>query len=101
MSSNLNSISLFSGFLGSFFVISSFLFQLKKICDSKDAEGTSWGLLINQLFTSICFSISAGINFFLTGILNLPFLVCNIFLFLLFIVMCILKVKYKKTVVNI
>ena len=97
MYNNLSFISLVCGFIGCFCVIGSFLSQLYDIYKRKDASGTSWGLIIMQMLTCILFSLSAGINIYLGGIINLPFLLANIILLFLFIIMVYLKIKYKQT----
>lgn len=89
-------ISLICGFVGCCFVIFSFVFQLYEIYKTKNAKGTSWGLIINQIITCILFGLSAGINVYLTGVTNLPFLVANSTLLLLFFVMSYLKIIYSK-----
>ena len=91
---NLELLSLILGFIGCFFVILSFSFQLYEIYRTKTAKGTSWGMIIAQIFTCFLFGSSAAINIYLTGINNLPFFVANLTLFLLFIVMIYLKIKY-------
>ena len=91
---NLHIVSLVSGFLGCFFVIYSFICQLIIIYKTKNADGTSWGLISCQILTSVLFCLSAGINVYLDGIMNLPFLVANGVLFLLFILIAYLKIKY-------
>tara|TARA_B100001093_G_C26411111_1_gene835616 strand:+ start:306 stop:593 length:288 start_codon:yes stop_codon:yes gene_type:complete len=88
--------SIILGFLGCFFLILSFIFQLYKIYESKSAEGTSWGLIISQILTCLLLGSSAGINVYLDGIINLPFLVANGSLFILFLVMSYLKIIYEK-----
>ena len=88
--------SIILGFLGCFFLILSFIFQLYKIYKSKSAEGTSWGLIISQILTCLLLGSSAGINVYLDGIINLPFLVANSSLFILFLVMSYLKIIYEK-----
>ena len=92
---NLELISLIIGFIGCFFVILSFSFQLYEIYKTKTAKGTSWGMIISQIFTCILFGSSAAINIYLTGINNLPFFVANLTLLVLFIVMIYLKLEYN------
>jgi uncharacterized protein with PQ loop repeat len=92
---NLKLISLILGFLGCFFVIYSFICQLYQIYKNKNAEGTSWGLIISQIITCIFLGSSAGINIYLDGILNIPFFIANLTLLLLFFVMIYLKKKYQ------
>ena len=87
-------ISLISGFFGCCFVIVSFIFQLYEIYKTKNAKGTSWGLIVNQILTCMLFGLSAGINVYLSGVINLPFLVANTTLLLLFFVMSYLKIIY-------
>ncbi len=87
-------ISLILGFIGCISVILSFLFQLYQIYKSKNADGTSWGLIISQIITCILLGSSAAINIYLDGILNLPFFIANFTLLFLFIVMIYLKIKY-------
>lgn len=89
-------ISLTFGFIGCFFVILSFLFQLHQIYKAKTAKGTSWGLILSQILTCILFGSSAGINIYLDGIINLPFFVSNTVLLVLFIVMSYMKYIYSK-----
>ena len=89
-------ISLTSGFIGCFFVIFSFVCQLYEIYKTKNARGTSWGLIMSQIVTSIAFGTSAGINVYVGGSINLPFLVANSILLILFIVMSYMKYLYDK-----
>ena len=91
---NLSIISLSFGFIVCVFVILSFCFQLYKIYKSKNASGTSWGLIYSQIITSISFAVSSSINIYLDGIVNLPFLAANVILLLLFFVMAFMKYKY-------
>lgn len=92
---DLKLISLIFGFIGCFFVIYSFICQLYQIYKSKNAEGTSWGLIISQIITCILLGSSAGINIYLDGILNLPFFIANLTLLFLFFIMIYLKKKYQ------
>ncbi len=91
---NLGIISLIFGFIGCLFVVLSFCFQLYKIYKSKNASGTSWGLILSQIITSISFAISSYINMYLDGIVNLPFFAANITLLFLFFIMAFMKYKY-------
>ena len=91
---NLAIISLALGFMGCFFVIFSFMCQLYQIYRSKNAKGTSWGLIISQIITCIAFGTSAGINVYLGGMINMPFLAANSILFILFLVMSYMKYNY-------
>ena len=93
---DLKIFSLILGFLGCFFLVLSFIFQLYKIYKTKNAEGTSWGLIISQILTCLLLGSSAGINVYLDGIINLPFLVANGSLFMLFLVMSYFKILYDK-----
>jgi uncharacterized protein with PQ loop repeat len=93
---DLNILSLILGFLGCFFVVFSFICQLYEIYKTKNADGTSWGLIISQLLTCLLLGSSAGINVYLDGMINLPFLVANASLFLLFLVMVYFKILYKR-----
>lgn len=92
---DLKIISLIFGFIGCIFVIFSFLCQLYEIYKSKNADGTSWGLIISQIITCLLLGSSAAINIYLDGILNLPFFIANFTLLILFIVMIYLKNKYS------
>lgn len=74
----------------------SFVCQLYEIYKNKSAEGTSWGLIISQILTCLLLGSSAGINVYIDGIINLPFLVANGSLLILFFVMIYLKKKYEK-----
>ena len=98
---NLSIISLSFGFIGCLFVILSFCFQLFKIYKSKNASGTSWGLIYSQIITSISFAISSSINIYLDGIVNLPFLAANVILLLLFFVMAFMKYNYDNNISEI
>ena len=91
---NLKFISLILGFIGCFFVIFSFSCQLYEIYKKKSAKGTSWGLIISQIITCLLLGTSAAINIYLDGIINLPFLVANSSLLILFIIMIYLKKIY-------
>ena len=91
---DLKLFSIILGFFGCFFVILSFVCQLYEIYKKKSAEGTSWGLIISQILTCLLLGSSAGINVYLDGIINLPFLVANGSLLILFFVMIYLKNKY-------
>ena len=93
---SLETISLTFGFIGCFFVILSFLFQLHQIYKKKCASGTTWGLILSQIVTCILFGSSAGINIYLDGFINLPFFVSNVVLLVLFIVMSYMKYIYSK-----
>ena len=88
-------ISIILGFTGCFFLVSSFIFQLYDIFKNKTAKGTTWGLIISQLLTCFLLGSSAGINVYLDGIINLPFLIANGSLFFLFLVMSYFKVIYN------
>lgn len=92
---SLKIFSLILGFLGCFFVVFSFICQLYEICKTKNADGTSWGLIISQILTCFLLGTSAGINVYLDGIINLPFLVANASLLFLFFIMIYLKIIYK------
>lgn len=92
---DLKLLSLILGFLGCFFVVYSFICQLYEIYKTKNADGTSWGLIIFQLITCLLLGSSAAINVYIDGIINLPFLIANGSLFFLFIVMGFFKIKYK------
>jgi len=94
MTYNFNIISLVFGFLGCFGIIVSFMAQLKSIYNSMDASGTSWGLIVLQIIASCCLGISSGINTYFDGISNLPFLVTNLVVILLFIIMCYMKCTF-------
>ena len=83
------------GFAGCLGIIVSFIAQLHTIYKTKDATGTSWGLIILQLFASTCLAISSGINIYKDGIANLPFLVTNISVLFLFIIMSYMKYTYN------
>ena len=91
---NLAIISLSLGFMGCFFVIFSFLCQLYQIYKTKNAQGTSWGLIISQIITCFSLGSSAGINVYLGGLVNIPFLVANSILFILFMIMSYMKYNY-------
>ena len=92
---DLETLSLIFGFIGCFFVVFSFICQLYEIYKKKSADGTSWGLIISQVFTCLLLGSSAGINVYLDGIVNLPFLIANGSLFILFLIMIYLKCKYN------
>lgn len=92
---NLEVLSLIFGFIGCFFLVFSFICQLYEIYKKKNADGTSWGLIISQVFTSLLLGSSAGINVYLDGIINLPFLIANGSLLILFFIMIYLKCKYN------
>jgi uncharacterized protein with PQ loop repeat len=87
--------SLITGFLGCIGIAGSFVTQLYDIYKKKDGSGTSWGLIILQLFASVCLAISSSINIYIDGISNVPFLVTNIMVIILFIIISVLKVHYK------
>lgn len=93
-------ISLTFGFIGCFFVIFSFICQLYTIYKTKDAKGTSWGLILSQIITCLCFGSSAAINVYLGGLINMPFLIANGILFILFILMSYMKYEYDKLVTD-
>ena len=97
---NLSVISLSLGFIGCFFVTVSFFFQLYQIHRSKNAKGTSWGLIISQIITCITFGTSAAINVYIGGMVNMPFLVANSILFILFLVMSYMKYNYDNMIEN-
>ena len=86
--------SLVFGFVGCLGIIFSFCCQLYTIYQTKDASGTSWGLIILQLLASLCLGISAVFNIYLDGILNIPFLITNGVVFILFLVMSGFKRKF-------
>ena len=94
-------ISIVLGFIGCGFVIFSFICQLYEIYKTKNAKGTSWGLIISQIFTCISFGASAGINVYLGNLISLPFLVANACLILLFIIMACMKCSYDRNTINI
>ena len=87
-------VSLILGLIGCFFIILSFSCQLYEICKKKTAKGTTWGLIISQVITCILLGSSAAINIYLDGIINLPFLIANSSLLVLFIIMIYLKLIY-------
>lgn len=93
---DLKLFSIILGFIGCFFVVFSFVCQLYEIYKTKNADGTSWGLIISQILTCLFLGTSAGINVYLDGIINLPFLVANVSLFLLFLFMVYFKIIYKR-----
>ena len=70
----LNIISLTLGFIGCVFVIVSFICQLYEIYRTKNADGTSWGLILAQIITCLDFGSSAAINIYVGVLINLPFL---------------------------
>lgn len=92
---SLTIISLTLGFIGCFFVIFSFVCQLYEIYRTKNAEGTSWGLIMAQIITCLSFGSSAAINVYVGGLMNMPFLVANSILLILFFVMSYMKCKYS------
>ena len=94
-------ISIILGFIGCGFVIFSFICQLYEIYKTKNAKGTSWGLIISQIFTCISFGASAGINVYLGNLISLPFLVANTGLIILFIIMSLMKYSYDKNTTNL
>ena len=94
MDNNFGIISLVLGFTGCFGIVVSFMAQLKSIYTTRNATGTSWGLIILQLFASFCLGISSGINTYFEGISNLPFLVTNVLVVILFIIMCYMKCTF-------
>ena len=94
---SLTIISLTLGFIGCFFVIFSFVCQLYQIYRTKNAKGTSWGLITSQMITCLAFGSSAAINIYLGGLINMPFLIANSILLLLFVVMSYMKCIYDKT----
>ena len=96
MTNQLETISLFFSFIGGAFVVISFLYQLYKIFITQNSTGTSWGLIIPQIIASVFLSIGAGINVYLKGILNTPFLILNIAVTIISIVMLYLKCKFEK-----
>lgn len=93
-------ISLTLGFIGCFFLIFSFICQLYTIYKTKDARGTSWGLILSQIITCLSFGSSAAINVYLGGLINTPFLIANSILFALFIIMSYMKYEYDKLETN-
>ena len=93
---NLEYVSLTCGFIGCFFVILSFLFQLHQIYKKKSAKGTTWGLILSQIITCILFGSSAAINIYLKGYINLPFFISNAVLLILFFVMAYMKYIYSQ-----
>lgn len=92
---DLKLLSLILGFIGCFFLVYSFICQLYEIYKTKNADGTTWGLIIFQAITCLLLGLSAAINVYIDGIINLPFLIANGSLFFLFLVMGFLKMKYK------
>ena len=91
---NLVTVSIILGLIGCFFVVFSFICQLYEIYKNKSAIGTSWGLIISQVLTCLLLGTSAAINIYLDGLVNLPFLIANCSLFILFMIMIYLKIKY-------
>lgn len=87
--------SLITGFLGCIGIAISFVMQLYEIYKKKDGSGTSWGMIILQLLASICLATSSSINIYVDGVSNVPFLITNLMVIILFIVIAFLKVKYK------
>tara|TARA_E500000178_G_C16410069_1_gene482606 strand:- start:227 stop:529 length:303 start_codon:yes stop_codon:yes gene_type:complete len=90
--------SLITGFLGCVGIAISFVMQLCEIYKKKDGSGTSWGMIILQLLASICLATSSSINIYVDGISNVPFLITNLMVIILFIVIAFLKVKYKSEI---
>jgi uncharacterized protein with PQ loop repeat len=90
----INVISLIFGFIGCVSVIFAFIYQLNEIYKSKNAKGTSWGLIMAQIITCLAFGSSAAINVYLGGLLNIPFLIANTILFILFLLMSYMKYSY-------
>ena len=93
---NLRIISLIFGFIGCAFLIMSFVSQLYTIYTTKNSNGTSWGLILFQMLTCLALGISASLNVYLDGIINLPFAISNGALIILFIVMAYIKYYNEK-----
>ena len=94
MTQNLYISSLVLGFIGCIGIIVSFIAQLRSMYINKDPNGTSWGLIILQIFASLFLGISSSINIYVDGISSLPFLVTNITVMILFFVMSYFKCKF-------
>ena len=101
----LENTSLIFSFTGCAFVVISFLYQLHKIYKTKNSSGTSWGLIIPQIIASFFLSIGAGINVYLKGLLNIPFLILNIAVTIISVIMlyfkCIFKVNTSQKISKI
>ena len=91
---DLNVISITLGLVGCVSLISAFACQLNEIRKSRDAKGTSWGLIGAQIITCLAFGSSAAINVRLGGMINMPFLVANVILFALFLIMAYMKYQF-------
>jgi len=92
----LKNYSLFFGFLSCIFILISFIIQLNEIYKKKNAIMTTWTMIITQLFACFCGVLCASINIHTYGMSNLPFLITNLLIFILFTIISYLKKKFKK-----
>lgn len=89
-------ISLIFGMLSATFVTLGFTYESYKVYISKSSETLSWGSLGLQLLSATSGAICAGINIYISGIENLPFLITNSVILLNLIALIIMKHKYRK-----
>ena len=88
-------ISLVFGMTSAVFVILGFTYESYKVFKSKSNETLSWGSLLLQVVAAVSGAICAGMNCFLSGIENLPFLLTNSGILLNLLALIVMKYKYN------
>ena len=88
-------ISLVFGMTSAVFVILGFSYESYKVFKSKSSETLSWGSLLLQVVAAVSGAICAGMNCFLSGIENLPFLLTNSSILLNLIALIVMKKIYN------
>ena len=88
-------ISLLFGLLSCVFVTGGFSYETYHVYKSKTSETLTTGSLILQILATTSGAICAGLNIYLSGIENLPFLLTNCGILINLILLVIMKYKFK------
>ena len=95
---DLNLIATITGSIGVFFVSVSFFPQLYDIYKHKNVKGTTWGLVICQIFACLTIGVSSVINYYLYGISNLPIVIANVIVLTTICNIGFFKCKYRNNI---
>ena len=92
---NLLIISLCFGLISCFFVIWGFSYETYQVYKSKSSETLTLGSLALQVVSAACGAVCAGINIYISGIENVPFVITNTGILINLILLIIMKCKFN------
>ena len=97
----LGTISLIFGPISIVTILSGFSYMTYSLYKTSKGETLSWCSLYLQTTSTICGAICAGVNMYISGIQNIPFLITNVGILLNLLVLFVLKRQITGNVIKI